>query len=66
MRFQYEVLTSVETPNGPDWMTSAGVRLGPNLPLALNQLGAQGWEVVLAADVTRSARVEIILKKTVP
>jgi len=63
-RFVYEILTSVETPSGvPNWVNSHGVQLGPNLPLIINQLGAQGWELVCAADVARGNRVELFFKK---
>jgi hypothetical protein len=62
-RFDYLVLTSEETPQGPFWVSSAGQRLGINLPAILTQLGNQGWEMIGAADVTRTARPEIFFKK---
>jgi hypothetical protein len=63
-QFEYLVLTTnQETPAGPQWVGSNGQQYGINLPGALNQLGMQGWEMIMAADVTRTSRVEIFLKK---
>jgi hypothetical protein len=62
-KIEYLVLTSQETPQGPIWSGSNGLQIGLNLPLGLNQLGSQGWEMIGAVDVTRSSRQEIFLKR---
>ena len=62
-KFEYEILTSQETPQGPSWIRSNGQQLGLNLPLILNQFGSQGWEMIGAADVARTSRPEIFLKR---
>jgi len=63
-KFDYEILFSKETPNGPTWyMASNNKPLGTDLLVTLKQAGQQGWEVVGTADVFFTSRVEIILKK---
>ena len=63
-RYVYEILVSAETPTAPVWArASNGQQLGPNLLLALNQLGREGWELIAAADVARTSRSELFLKK---
>ena len=62
MHFQYMILGAISTPQGLAWQSSTG-GAATNLPLILNQLGAQGWEVVAIADVTGDGRPDIILKK---
>ena len=39
--------------------------LGDHLPLILNTLGSDGWEVVGIGDIGFDARTEIILKRSV-
>jgi hypothetical protein len=57
------ILGAVSTPQGYVWQSSLTGGLGNNLPIILNQLGAQGWEVVTVGDVTGDGRPDIILKK---
>ncbi|MEK6321219.1 MAG: hypothetical protein AABN33_05995 [Acidobacteriota bacterium] len=65
-KYAYEILISTETPQGPFWtLVSNGQQLGPNLLLALNKLGSAGWEMVGTADIGRTSREEIFLKKRI-
>ena len=69
-KFQYDILTGRDEPNAPGgvvWFITSNMnqQLGPLLPVILNQLGAQGWEVAAIGDIAFTGRPEIILKKRV-
>jgi hypothetical protein len=68
--FEYEILIGKTDPNaagGVVWYLASDMRtsLGDHLPLILNTLGGDGWEVVGIGDIGFDARTEIILKKAV-
>jgi hypothetical protein len=61
-KYDYEILYSKETPNGPAWfIASNNAPLGNNLLAALKHAGQIGWEMVGAAVVALTSRVEIFL-----
>ena len=67
-KFQYEILTGreqMDTPERVTWFLTSNLdeNLGPQLPMILNRLGAEGWEVAGIGDIAYSKRAEIILKK---
>ncbi len=65
-KYAYEILYSRETPSGPTWFRgSNNSPVGANLLAALNQAGQDGWQMVGAADVALTSRVEIFLKKKI-
>ena len=68
--FEYEILIGRNDPSaagGVVWYLASDMRksLGDHLPLLLNTLGNDGWEVVGIGDIGFDARTEIILKRTV-
>ena len=68
--FEYEILIGRSDPTaagGVVWYLASDMRrsLGDHLPLLLNTLGGEGWEVVGIGDIGFDARTEIILKRTV-
>ncbi|MEO6590486.1 MAG: hypothetical protein ABIP06_14405 [Pyrinomonadaceae bacterium] len=69
MPFQYEVLiakSNNKIPAGIIWYSGSTMQaIGPNLIQILNQLGAQGWEVVGIGNLGFDAGNEIILKKAI-
>ena len=67
--FEYEILIGRDDPGaagGVVWYLASDMRqtLGDHLPLILNTLGGEGWEVVGMGDIGFDARTEIILKRT--
>ena len=69
-KFQYEILTGRDQmgiEGGVVWFRTSNMSepLGPELPMILNELGAEGWELAGTGDVAFSGRVEIILKRRV-
>jgi len=67
-KFEYLILVAqaeASLQTGVVWKASDGRMLGPNLPGILNDLGAQGWEVVTAADLIFGPRPDILLKRAV-
>ena len=70
-QFQYQILVGRDDPAHPGtviwFLTNAQntQQVGPNLPVILNQLGNQGWDIAGIGDVGLTPRSEIILKKTV-
>jgi len=67
-KYQYEILSGrdhMSVPGGVTWYLTSNMDqdLGPQLPSILNQLGADGWEVVGIGDLAFSKRMEIILKR---
>jgi hypothetical protein len=69
-RFQYDILTGHDEPNAPGgvvWFLTSNMNqpLGPQLPLILNQLGAQGWELAAIGDIAFTGRPEIVMKKRI-
>jgi hypothetical protein len=69
-KFQYDILTGREELNAPGgvvWSITSNMNqaLGPLLPVILNQLGAQGWEVAAIGDIAFTGRPEIILKRRI-
>lgn len=68
-KFEYLLLIAHEEPSlktGVIWHSSESRVLGPNLPGILNDLGAEGWEVVAVGDVVLGPRPDIILKRQLP
>lgn len=68
--FEYEILIGKNDPTaagGVVWYLASDMRksLGDHLPLLLNTLGSDGWEVVGIGDIGFDARTEIILKRAV-
>ena len=68
--FESEILIGRNDPNaagGVVWYLASDMRqpLGDHLPLLLNTLGGDGWEVVGIGDIGFDARTEIILKRAV-
>jgi hypothetical protein len=68
--FEYEILIGKNDPNaagGVVWYLASDMRrsVGDHLPLLLNTLGNEGWEVVGIGDIGFDARTEIILKRVV-
>ena len=68
--FEYEILIGKNDPSaagGVVWYLASDMRksVGDHLPLLLNTLGADGWEVVGIGDIGFDARTEIILKRAV-
>lgn len=70
-QYQYQILTGRDDPSRPGivlWTLNGPIgaqEVGPNLPLVLNELGSQGWDIAAMGDVAFSPRPEIILKKTI-
>lgn len=67
-RYAYEVLVGREQADaagGVVWYMGSDMRevVGDNLPLLLNSLGDEGWEVVAIGDLGFDARSEILLKR---
>lgn len=67
-KYEYEILTGRDqmgSDEGVTWYLTSnmGQNLGPQLPTILNQLGANGWEVVGIGDLAFSKRAEIVLKR---
>jgi hypothetical protein len=67
-RYAYEVLVGREQADaagGVVWYMGSDMRevVGDNLPLLLNSLGDEGWEVVAVGDLGFDARSEILLKR---
>lgn len=67
-RYAYEVLVGREQADaagGVVWYLGSDMRevVGDNLPLLLNTLGDQGWEVVAVGDLGFDARSEVLLKR---
>lgn len=67
-RYAYEVLVGREQADaagGVVWYMGSDMRevVGDNLPLLLNSLGVEGWEVVAIGDLGFDARSEILLKR---
>ena len=70
-KFAYEILVGQDhaaAPGGIVWYRSSDMNqpAGPQLPVILNQMGSEGWEVCGVGDVGFSSRTEIILKKRLP
>ena len=68
--FEYEILIGRNDPGaagGVVWYLASDMRkvLGDHLPLLLNTLGNDGWEVVGIGDIGFDARTEIILKRAI-
>ena len=68
--FEYEILIGKNDPSaagGVVWYLASDMRksVGDHLPLLLNTLGNDGWEVVGIGDIGFDARTEIILKRAV-
>jgi hypothetical protein len=68
--FEYEILIGKNDPSaagGVVWYLASDMRrsAGDHLPLILNTLGNDGWEVVGIGDIGFDARTEIILKRAV-
>ncbi len=68
--FEYEILIGRDDPGaagGVVWYLASDMRrsAGDHLPLILNTLGQDGWEVVGMGDIGFDARTEIILKRSV-
>jgi hypothetical protein len=68
--FEYEILigrNDASAAGGVVWYLASDMRqtLGDHLPLILNTLGGEGWEVVGIGDIGFDARTEIILKRSV-
>jgi hypothetical protein len=66
--FEYEILVGKNDPSaagGVIWYLASDMRrsLGDHLPILLNTMGAEGWEVVGIGDIGFDARTEIILKR---
>ena len=66
--FEYEILIGRDDPaaaGGVVWYLASDMRrsMGDHLPLILNTLGADGWEVVGIGDIGFDARTEILLKR---
>jgi hypothetical protein len=66
--FEYEILIGRNDPSaagGVVWYLASDMRksAGDHLPLILNTLGNDGWEVVGIGDIGFDARTEIILKR---
>jgi len=65
-KWDYEILTSVENPNGlPTWFAANGTNLGAALPQILDTLGRAGWEMIGAYDVAKTDRPEIFFKRRI-
>ena len=67
---EYEILIGRDDPaaaGGVVWYLASDMRqpAGDHLPLILNTLGSDGWEVVGMGDIGFDARTEIILKRSV-
>ena len=68
--FEYEILIGKNDPSaagGVVWYLASDMRksVGDHLPLLLNTLGSEGWEVVAIGDIGFDARTEIIMKRSV-
>ena len=68
--FEYEILIGKNDPSaagGVVWYLASDMRksVGDHLPLLLNTLGSDGWEVVAIGDIGFDARTEIIMKRSV-
>lgn len=67
--FEYEILIGRDDPaaaGGVVWYLASDMRrsAGDHLPLILNTLGADGWEVAGIGDIGFDARTEILLKRS--
>ena len=67
-KFEYQILTGrdrMDIPGGVMWYVTSNMEesLGPELPVILNELGAQGWEMAGIGDIGFNKRSEIILKR---
>lgn len=67
-RFEYVLLiarTNVRTPPGVIWYRAPDFEqsLGDDLPGILNNLGAEGYELVAVGDVGYDGRSDLILKR---
>jgi len=67
--FEYEILIGRSDPvaaGGVVWYLASDMRssLGDHLPLILNTLGHDGWEVVGIGDIGFDARTEILMKRS--
>lgn len=68
--FEYEILigkADASAAGGVVWYIASDMRspTGDHLPLILNTLGSDGWEVVAVGDIGFDARTEILLKRSV-
>jgi hypothetical protein len=68
--FEYEILigkNDATAAGGVVWYLASDMRrsVGDHLPLLLNTLGGDGWEVVGIGDIGFDARTEIILKRAI-
>lgn len=66
--FEYEILIGRDDPaaaGGVVWYLASDMRksMGDHLPLILNALGQDGWEVVGVGDIGFDARTEILMKR---
>jgi hypothetical protein len=66
--FEYEILIGKSDPTaagGVVWYLASDMRksMGDHLPLILNTLGGDGWEVVAIGDIGFDARTEILMKR---
>ena len=67
--FEYEILIGRNDPSaagGVVWYLASDMRTsaGDHLPLILNTLGQDGWEVVGVGDIGFDARTEILMKRS--
>jgi hypothetical protein len=67
--FEYEILigkSDASAAGGVLWYIASDMRApaGDHLPLLLNTLGNDGWEVVAVGDIGFDARTEILLKRS--
>jgi hypothetical protein len=67
--FEYEILIGRDDPSaagGVVWYLASDMRTsaGDHLPLILNTLGQDGWEVVGVGDIGFDARTEILMKRS--
>lgn len=68
-RFQYVILDPEYDPDDPEgvvWRVSPPIHPGGELLTVLNDLGADGWELVGIGDLGFDQRAELILKKHFP
>jgi hypothetical protein len=69
-RFEYNILVSKDqlgVPGDVNWFLANNLNqpIGFNLPMILNTLGNQGWEVIALGDIGFSPRADIILKRRI-
>ncbi len=67
--FEYEILigkSDESAAGGVVWYIASDMRkpAGDHLPMILNTLGNDGWEVVAIGDIGFDARTEILLKRS--